>query len=317
MKKKVIIITGPTASGKSEAALILAKAVNGTIICMDSMQIYRGMDIGTAKPTAEEQSICPHRMFDVASPFENYSAARYASEAQEWVDRTEFPILVGGTGLFLNAISTDMEFGYAVSDPKIREKYENIAKNEGNEYLHSLLEKADPLSALRLHPNDTRRVIRALEVLELTGKPFSSQKATDPYRTKEGYDYRIFAFSRERSALYARIDKRVDIMMQAGLENEVEHLICDLGVPDTTQSMQGIGYKELIPVLRGEQTKENAVSLIKQRSRNYAKRQLTWFRRDPRVHWIDANSTEPAEAAKLIQRSSENKEGETPWTQND
>lgn len=317
MKKKVIVITGPTASGKSEAALILAKAVNGTIICMDSMQIYRGMDIGTAKPTAEEQSICPHRMFDVASPFENYSAARYASEAQEWVDRTEFPILVGGTGLFLNAISTDMEFGFAVSDPKIREKYENIAKNEGNEYLHSLLEKADPLSALRLHPNDTRRVIRALEVLELTGKPFSSQKATDPYRTKEGYDYRIFAFSRERSALYARIDKRVDIMMQAGLENEVEHLICDLGVPDTAQSMQGIGYKELIPVLRGEQTKENAVSLIKQRSRNYAKRQLTWFRRDPRVHWIDADSTEPAEAAKLIQRSSENKEGETPWTQND
>ncbi len=317
MKKKVIVITGPTASGKSEAALILAKAVNGTIICMDSMQIYRGMDIGTAKPTAEEQSICPHRMFDVASPFENYSAARYASEAQEWVDRTEFPILVGGTGLFLNAISTDMEFGYAVSDPKIREKYENIAKNEGNEYLHSLLEKEDPLSALRLHPNDTRRVIRALEVLELTGKPFSSQKATDPYRTKEGYDYRIFAFSRERSALYARIDKRVDIMMQAGLENEVEHLICDLGIPDTAQSMQGIGYKELIPVLRGEQTKENAVSLIKQRSRNYAKRQLTWFRRDPRVHWIDADSTEPAEAAKLIQRSSENKEGETPWTQND
>ena len=317
MKKKVIVITGPTASGKSEAALILAKAVNGTIICMDSMQIYRGMDIGTAKPTAEDQSICPHRMFDVASPFENYSAARYASEAQEWVDRTEFPILVGGTGLFLNAISTDMEFGYAVSDPKIREKYENIAKNEGNEYLHSLLEKADPLSALRLHPNDTRRVIRALEVLELTGKPFSSQKATDPYRTKEEYDYRIFAFSRERSALYARIDKRVDIMMRAGLENEVEHLIRDLGVPDTAQSMQGIGYKELIPVLRGEQTKENAVSLIKQRSRNYAKRQLTWFRRDPRVHWIDADSTEPAEAAKLIQRSSENREGETPWTQND
>ena len=317
MKKKVIVITGPTASGKSEAALILAKAVNGTIICMDSMQIYRGMDIGTAKPTAEDQSICPHRMFDVASPFENYSAARYASEAQEWVNRTEFPILVGGTGLFLNAISTDMEFGYAVSDPKIREKYENIAKNEGNEYLHSLLEKADPLSALRLHPNDTRRVIRALEVLELTGKPFSSQKATDPYRTKEEYDYRIFAFSRERSALYARIDKRVDIMMRAGLENEVEHLIRDLGVPDTAQSMQGIGYKELIPVLRGEQTKENAVSLIKQRSRNYAKRQLTWFRRDPRVHWIDADSTEPAEAAKLIQRSSENREGETPWTQND
>lgn len=304
MKNKVIALCGPTASGKSAIGLELAEETGNSIICMDSMQIYKGMDIGTAKPTKEEQSRRPHYMLDVVSPFESYSAAQYAEDVFPLLDRLSLPILIGGTGLYLNAVSTDMEFGYDRGDEKIREKYEQIAAEMGNEYVHSLLEKADPEAAQKLHINDLRRVIRALEVYEVTGKPFSSQRAKDMYASNGGYDFRIFALSMDRERLYRRINDRVDVMMNDGLYEEVESLKRD-GITKDLQSMQGIGYKEILEVLEGTASLDDTVDLIKQRSRNYAKRQLTWFRRDPRVHWLDMDRLSVRGAIDLIRKEAE------------
>ena len=266
MKKRVIGIVGPTASGKTALSLLAGKRLGGEILCMDSMQIYQGMDIGTAKPTREEQAVLPHHLHSFLEPTETF-----------------LPILVGGTGMYLQSLSLPMDYGAVGGDEAIRKHYHEIADTQGAEALHQILERVDPLSAERLHPNDVRRVVRALEVYDLTGTPLSAQKMPGPEDSP--YDFQLYALDLPREVLYSRVDQRVDQMMRDGLLDEVKRLK-DSGVPEDAQSMQGLGYKELLPVLDGKSSLEEAISLIKLRTRHYAKRQLTWFKRDERIRWI-------------------------------
>lgn len=285
MKKTITVITGPTASGKSAIAMLLAEKLSGQIVCMDSMQIYRGMDIGTAKPTEQEQAKIPHYMLDIADPSEDYSAARYREECYPLLFSLSCPILTGGTGLYLNAVSRNMDFGQTKGDEKVRQKYQDLLEKIGREKLHAMLLDIDPEAAEKLHVNDTRRVIRALEVYEITGIPFSHQRPMDDLSSLP-FDFRIYAPLVERSLLYSMIDRRVDQMMCSGLMEEVEKLY-QSDIPASAQAIQGIGYKELYAVLSGETALSSAVELIKQRTRNYAKRQMTWFRKDDRVTFLD------------------------------
>jgi len=282
-KKRVIGIVGPTASGKTALSLPAARALGAEILCMDSMQVYRQMDIGTAKPTREEQSAVPHHLMDILPPDASFSVSQYAELARKTMDSVRLPMLVGGTGLYLQSLSLPMDYGAVGGDEAIRRKYHEIADAQGALAVHDLLRNVDPLSAARLHPNDLRRVIRALEVYELTGLPLSRQKMPGPEDAP--YDFRLYALDLPRDALYARVDMRVERMMAAGLLDEVRALLNGGLAPDA-QSMQGLGYKELVPVVRGQMALEDAVSLIKLRTRHFAKRQLTWFRRDARIQWL-------------------------------
>lgn len=298
MKKRVLGIVGPTASGKTALSLLVAEALGGEILCMDSMQIYRGMDIGTAKPTKEEQARVPHHLHSFLNPDESFSVSQYAQKAREIMERVNIPVLVGGTGMYLQSLSLPMDYGAVGGDEAIRKKYHEIADTKGPEALHERLKQVDPLSAQRLHPNDVRRVVRALEVYDLTGVPLSAQKMPQP---EDGpYDFQLYALDIPRDILYARVDKRVDEMMKQGLLEEVRGL-ARAGLSPEAQSMQGLGYKELLPVLSGETALSDAVSLIKLRTRHYAKRQLTWFRRDERVRWLPWLPGDPLEPlARLI-----------------
>lgn len=282
-KKRVIGIVGPTASGKTALSLRVARALRGEIICMDSMQIYRGMDIGTAKPTADEIAQIPHHLHSFLAPGDSFSVTQYAKAARALIQKINVPILVGGTGLYLQSLSLPMDYGAVSGNESIRAKYHQIAETQGNQHLHELLRACDPPSAARLHPNDIRRVIRALEVFELTGIPLSQQRMPSPEECP--YDFQLYALDLPRSILYARIEKRVDEMLQAGLLDEVRALY-ESGVDETAQSMQGLGYKELLPVIRGEMPLKEGVSLLKMNTRHFAKRQITWFKRDERIHWL-------------------------------
>lgn len=286
-KKRVVGIVGPTASGKTALSLMVGKALSGEILCMDSMQIYRGMDIGTAKPTPEERAMLPHHLLDLIDPRESFSVSQYAERARDVVENVSVPMLVGGTGLYLQALSLPMDFGAVPGDEAIRARYHALADVQGAAALHALLRERDPLSAQRLHPNDVRRVIRALEVLELTGTPLSAQQMPGPEHSP--YDFQLYALDWPRDILFSRIDRRVEEMLSQGLLREVEALM-DAGVQPTDQSMQGLGYKELIPVLEKKETLEAATRLIKIRTRHYAKRQLTWFHRDGRIVWFPGAS---------------------------
>lgn len=283
MKKRVIGIVGPTASGKTALSLMIGQRLHGEILCMDSMQIYKGMDIGTAKPTQAEQALVPHHLHSFLEPTESFSVSQYAQMARDVIERVETPILVGGTGMYLQSLSLPMDYGAVGGDEEIRRKYHAIADTQGVDALHQILEKVDPVSAARLHPNDVRRVVRALEVYDLTGTPFSAQKM--PEAEDAPYDFQLYALDWPREILYQRVDQRVDQMMGEGLLEEVKRLK-DSGIPADAQSMQGLGYKELLPVLDGTMALSDAVSLIKLRTRHYAKRQLTWFKRDGRIQWI-------------------------------
>lgn len=283
MKKRVIGIVGPTASGKTALSLMVGQRLHGEILCMDSMQIYKGMDIGTAKPTQAEQALVPHHLHSFLEPTESFSVSQYAQMARDVIERVETPILVGGTGMYLQSLSLPMDYGAVGGDEEIRRKYHAIADTQGVDALHQILEKVDPVSAARLHPNDVRRVVRALEVYDLTGTPLSAQKM--PEAEDAPYDFQLYALDWAREILYQRVDQRVDQMMGEGLLEEVKRLK-DSGIPADAQSMQGLGYKELLPVLDGTMALSDAVSLIKLRTRHYAKRQLTWFKRDGRIQWI-------------------------------
>ena len=292
-KKRVIAIVGPTASGKTALSLPVAQRLGADILCMDSMQIYRGMDIGTAKPTPAELAQAPHRLFSFLDPRESFSVSQYAQLARAEIEKTAVPLLVGGTGMYLQSLSVPMDYGAVGGDEALREKYHHIADTQGPEALHQLLKEKDPLSAARLHPNDVRRVVRALEVYDLTGKPLSSQKMPEPEDCP--YDFQIYALDLPRDLLYARANRRVDQMMAAGLLEEVRRLR-EAGVEPQAQSMQGLGYKEMLPVLAGEMPLQDAVTLLKTRTRHYAKRQLTWFKRDERIQWLpwqEGQSLEP------------------------
>ncbi|MBQ8313606.1 MAG: tRNA (adenosine(37)-N6)-dimethylallyltransferase MiaA [Clostridia bacterium] len=287
------VLAGPTASGKTALSIRLAKAHDGEIVCMDSMQIYRGMTIGTAKPTPEEMEGVPHHMIDVAEPGEAFSVAQYQEMAEtaiaDIVSRGHQPLLVGGTGLYLRALRHPMAMGMVTGDETIRQQLEDEAKQTDGRYkLHQRLESVDPDTAARLHVNDVRRVVRALEVYQLTGVPFSKQPQVEqepPFR------YRVASLTMDRETLYQRIEKRVDMMLKAGLIDEVRALL-DSGVPADAQAMKGLGYKELVPYLRGEITLDEAIYELKLGTRHYAKRQLTWMRREEDVLWVDSLAPE-------------------------
>ena len=289
-KPTVLALVGPTGAGKTRTAIALCGALNAEIVSMDSMQVYRGMDIGTAKPTPEERAQAVHHMIDVADPKEIFTVSMYRDMAAEVIGdilrRGKLPLLVGGTGLYLNALSYDMSLGEDGADRALREELNAIAATPGGpQCLHERLKAVDPQSAARLHPNDVRRVVRAIEVFETTGKPLSSmgeERREGPYRML------VYGLSLPRELMYARINARVDQMMADGLVDEVKALLAG-GVEPRREggAMQAIGYKEIVAALRGEMDMDTAVALIKQSSRRYAKRQWTWFRHDPRVQWFD------------------------------
>ena len=301
-RQKVLGIVGPTASGKTSLSLALAQAFPIEILCMDSMQIYRGMDIGTAKPTLAEQHFVPHHLLDIRQPEEAFSVAQYAALAREAItgiaSRGHLPVLVGGTGLYLRALSLPLSLGGTPRDTAIRAQYQALLDEKGAQALHDALKQVDALTAGRLHPNDTRRVIRALEVFSLTGRPFSAQVM--PTYDDSPYDMLLYGRDWPRDELYARIDQRVDQMMRVGLPEEVEALH-RRGLPPQAQSMQGLGYKELLSWVSGGLEYGQAVDMIKRRTRNYAKRQLTWFKADPRVRWCDARMDRDA-FVELVRR---------------
>lgn len=289
-KPRVLAIVGATASAKTAISLPVAKHLGCEIICMDSMQIYRRMDIGTAKPTAEERAQVSHHMLDIAEPTEPFSVAQYVEQAHRVIadilHRGHIPMLVGGTGLYLQGLTLPMDYGGLPSDPAVRQRLNEQAAREGAQKMHALLSAVDPPTAARLHPNDQRRVIRALEIYETTGVPMSQHRT--PTQADAPYDFKIYAMDWPRKVLHERINRRVDQMLADGLVDEVRALL-QSGVPENAQSMQGLGYKELVPYLHGRIPLNDAAEAIKTGTRNYARRQLIWFRRDQRIQWISSD----------------------------
>ncbi len=289
MRPKILVITGPTASGKTALAVELAKRHNGEVISADSMQIYRRMDIGTAKPTAQEMGGVPHHMIDVADPEEDFSVARYVDLAGRCVEdvlsRGKLPILAGGTGLYIDSLLSGRTFAAFDEASPLRSELEGRYAREGGPALLQELARIDPDAAARLHPNDGKRIVRALEVWLTTGKTITRHneetKALPPR-----YDALTLTLDFvRREDLWDRVDRRVDKMMEAGLEGEVRALL-DSGVPERCTAMQAIGYKEMVPVVSGDMAAEDAAAQIKLRSRQYAKRQRTWFRRNQGAKWL-------------------------------
>lgn len=285
MKDKILIIAGPTAVGKTSLSIKLAKELDGEIVSTDSMQIYKHMDIGSAKITKEEMDGVPHHMIDVVDPSTSFSVAEYKEMASKCINdiisRNKLPILVGGTGLYINALTCNMNFTEAESDEEYRRELEKLADENGNEFIHNMLKEIDPISYRDIHFNNRKRVIRALEVYKLTSKPFSSFNSGDDFYNGP-YDVKYYVLNMDRAKLYDRINLRVDIMIENGLIDECIKLK-DMGYTSFMQSMQGIGYKEIFYYLENKISYSEAIDMIKQGSRNYAKRQLTWFRRDPRA----------------------------------
>ena len=289
MNNNLLIIAGPTAVGKSDLSVDLAKKLNGEIISVDSMQIYKYMDIGSAKISKEEMGGIPHYLIDFVDPSKEFSVAEFKELATEKIkdiqSRGKLPILVGGTGLYINSIICNMNFAESDKDEEYREELEKIANEHGNEYLHEMLKDIDLESYNSIHFNNRKRVIRALETYKLTGKPFSSFKAKNSiYETP--YNIYYYVLNMDRAKLYERINKRVEIMYEKGLLDECIKLK-KLGYTSSMQSMQGIGYKEVLLYLDGLITLEESKEMGKQGSRNYAKRQLTWFRKDPRAVFLN------------------------------
>lgn len=278
MSKKVLVICGATASGKTALSIACAKALNGEIISADSLLVYKGLNIGTAKPSEEEREGIPHHMIDVVEPTENFSVSDYEKAALPIVERLleegKTPIICGGTGFYINAILYKSQFGNIGANPEIREKYEMLAKERGKEFVHSILREKDPESAEKLHYNDSKRVIRALEIFEVTGRAKSLQQDAPVPR----FEFEAFSIDYERDKLYNRINLRVDEMFNRGLVEEVKSLL-ESGVMEDMQCMQGIGYKEIAEGLRLGCTVDEMKELIKKNTRNYAKRQQTFFKR--------------------------------------
>lgn len=305
MENRLICICGPTASGKTALSVALAKQLHTEIISADSMQIYRGMDIGTAKPTAAERQGVPHHLLDVCAPGEPFSVARYVeladAAAQDVLSRGMIPIVAGGTGLYMDALIEGSTFSGDETDLSVREKYQRMAAEQGNEAVHACLAKVDPEGAERLHPNNLKRVIRALEVYEQTGMTIDAFNRLHKRPAPKYAALKIGICPAERQTLYDRIDRRVDQMLADGLLEETKRLL-DSGALAGTAA-QAIGYKELLGYLQGDAPLADCVALLKQRSRNYAKRQLTWLKRDDNIHWIYYNNGE--ELPAILQEATE------------
>ena len=287
-KPKILCVVGPTASGKTDYAVELALKCGGEVVSCDSMQIYKHMDIGTAKPTADGMKGVKHHMIDIIEPNESFSVARFSEMARECIDdillRGKMPVLCGGTGLYFDSTINNINFIQMDTDEEYRKYLESAAKEFGNEYVYKILKRVDEESAESIHPNNLKRVIRALEIYKTTGKKKSEldkEQLSEPL-----YEPEITGLMRDREVLYDRINKRVDIMMEKGLVEEVSELI-KMGIDTEATSMQAIGYKEIIEYLDGKTSLSDAVDKIKRESRRYAKRQLTWFKRNEKIHWIN------------------------------
>lgn len=286
---KIVVITGPTATGKTALSVALAKEFDGEIVSADSMQLYRRMDIGTAKVTPDETQGVPHHMIDVAEPDEAYSVARYVEEASAAIDgilsRGRLPIIVGGTNLYIDSLISGRDFADSEEDNSLRKEIDAEYEALGGEKMLEILREFDPDRAEKLHPADRRRIVRAIEIYRLTGKTIT-QHDLETQALPPRYDAAVIALDFEdRADLYARIDRRVDAMVEQGLFEEVKSLLDD-GIPENSTAMQAIGYKEPAAFFRGEITKDEAIELIKRESRRYAKRQLTWLRRNENIFWI-------------------------------
>lgn len=297
-KKPLIILTGPTAVGKTSLSVKLAKAVDGEIVSADSMQIYKFMDIGTAKVTKDEMGDIPHYLISEFEPDEEFSVVKYQQLAKKYIssihERNKIPILVGGTGFYIQAVLYDIDFEENESDTSYREELEQLALTKGSDYLHGLLAKVDPNSAKAIHPNNIKRIIRALEYIKLTGNPISAHN--EEQRSKESpYNYKYFVLNRVRAKLYEIINRRVDVMIDNGLIDEVKNLL-DMGYTKDMVSMQGLGYKEIIAYLEGEYSLNDAIDILKRDTRHYAKRQLTWFKRERDVLWVNKDDFKDEEA---------------------
>lgn len=300
-KTKLVIICGPTASGKTSAAIELALAFNGEVISADSMQVYKFMDIGTAKPAVEEQRGVPHHLISVVRPDEEYTAAHFKTDAArkilEIAGQGKNPVIAGGTGLYIKALTQGL-FDGPQADWELRRELLEVAASKGREALHEMLKKIDPIGASSIHPNNVHRVIRAIEVFELSGKPISSLQNEHSFN-ESPYSCLKIGLDPGKEALVEAIDRRVDKMVSAGLLEETKALI-DMGYGYDLKPMRGLGYKEMSGFLKGEYGFDEAVHLIKRDTRHYAKRQLTWFRKDTEIKWFA-----PTEKEKILSQAAE------------
>lgn len=308
-KKPLLILVGPTAIGKTSLSIELAKKLNGEIISADSMQIYKEMDIGTAKITDEEKSGIEHYLIDEVSPDTEFSVSDFQRKANDYIDKIllkgKLPIVVGGTGLYVNSLIYELDFTTSVSNWQLRDKYMDEAKLYGNQYVHDKLREVDFKSADRIHVNDLKRVIRALEVYEETGSPMS-ESYKDFRALNDKFDLVMIGLTMDREELYKRINKRIDVMIEKGLIDEVEDLL-DKGYSEDLTSMKGIGYKEVVNYLRGKCSFDETVEILKRESRRYAKRQLTWFRRESQIHWIDVGAVKQEQVMEDAIKYTKNK----------
>ena len=293
-RKPFVVLTGPTAVGKTALSIELAKAISGAIISADSMQVYKHMDIGSAKIMPEEMEGIRHYLVDEFEPDEEFHVARFVERAKECLNEIyregKIPIIVGGTGFYIQALLYDVNFSEQNTNTEYRKELEYLAEEKGAEYLHKMLKEVDAASAEAIHVNNRKRVIRALEFYHLTGTKISEHNETEKQKTSP-YNFAYFVLTDNRKHLYERIEKRVDMMIKNGLVEEVQKLK-DMGYHREMVSMQGLGYKEILDYLDGKMTLEETVSLIKKETRHFAKRQLTWFRRERDVIWFDKEKYE-------------------------
>ena len=291
-KQKVIVICGPTASGKTALSIELAKKINGEIVSCDSMQIYKEMDIGTAKPTKEEMQEIPHYMINTIFPNERYSVADYKKDAKkairEIIKKGKVPIIVGGTGLYVDSLIYEIEYPDIKFDEKYRQELEEQVRKDGLEKLYNKAKKIDPEAMLKISSNDKKRILRVLEIYKATGKTKTEQERKSREKEPE-FDYLVYGLNMPREKLYERINLRVDIMIKQGLIKEVEKIYKKYNEFPT--AMQGLGYKEVVEYLEGHLTKEEMIEKIKQETRRYAKRQMTWFRKNKQTIWLDTENT--------------------------
>lgn len=287
-KPKVVVICGPTASGKTSLSIELAKRINGEIISSDSMQIYKNMDIGTAKPTVKEMQGIKHYLLDFVEPNQRYSVAEFKNDAEKAIDeilaKGKTPIVVGGTGLYIDSLIYGIEYPSFELDEEYRKELEELVNKQGLEKLYEKAKKIDPQAMEKISPNDQKRILRVLEIYHATGKTKTEQEK-ESRKNGVKYDYKVFAINMDREKLYERINKRVEIMIEKGLIAEVENLLKKYNKFPT--AMQGLGYKEVVEYLQGKTTKEEMIEKIKQESRRYAKRQITWFKKNKQTIWID------------------------------
>lgn len=291
-KIPIVILVGPTAVGKTDLSIQIAKNINGEIISADSMQIYKYMDIGSAKITEDEMNGVKHYLIDEITPDTEFSVSDFQKLAKKYIkeiyNKSKIPVIVGGTGLYINSLLYNLDFSKTISNIDYRNELTEKANKYGNEYIYDILKEVDPNSLSRIHLNDTKRIIRALEIYKETGKPMSHFYNNFRERNTD-YDVAYIALNMERIKLYDRVNKRVDIMINNGLIEEVQNLL-DKGFDKNLVSMQGLGYKEIVSYLEGVFSLDVAIEILKRDTRRYAKRQLTWFRRDENVHWVNIDN---------------------------